>query len=110
VTTLRRSEQIILDALAHAAEHNQPCPINMDLEFLIGADSTSTASWIIARLEEKGLIKVERFQRFRVVEIVKTGKRTARSPSMHTERPHVPRGVRSGVCHTDRKLYRKGLV
>lgn len=107
---LRRSERIVYQALIDAAEAGQPCPLNMDIEDLIGCDSTSMGPWIIRRLEEKGLIKVERYQRFRVVEIVATGKRTARSPSMHTERPHVPRGMRSAAHHTDRKLYRKGLV
>jgi len=105
---LRASERAVYEMLIAAADNAEPCPLNMDIEDLIGVDSTSMGAWIIMRLEQKGLIKVERFQRFRIVEIVASGKRTARPASMHTDRPHVPRGTRSGSCHTDRKLYRKG--
>src|SRR3546814_8934868 len=43
---------------------------------LIGASSDSTPPTIVRRLEEKGLIKVDRFQRSRRVYIVATDKWT----------------------------------
>lgn len=110
MTQLSPNEIIVYRALIEAAETNRPCPINMDLEELTGLDSCSMGAWLMSRLEMKGLIVVRRYQRFREVQIVATGKWTARHPSMHVERPHVPRGMRSrGPRPTDRKPY-KGRV
>lgn len=107
MTTLSHNETIVYAALVEAAENNRPCPINMDLEELTGLDSCSMGTWLMQRLEMKGLIIVRRYQRFREVQIVETGKWTARHPSMHVERPHVPRGMRSrGPRPTDRKPYK----
>lgn len=109
MTDLSRNEQIVYAALVEAAEQGQPCPVNMDLEMLAGLDSCSMGSWLMARLEAKGMIVVRRYQRFREVQIVETGKWTARHPSMHVDRPHVPRGMRSrGPRPTDRKPYKRG--
>lgn len=107
---LTASEMIIYDALYNAAEKGEVCPLNLDLEILIGANSCSMGPKMVRRLEEKGLIRVIRYQKFREVLVVSTGKRTARSPSMHVDRPHVPRGTRTGQQVTSRKLYRQGRL
>lgn len=100
-------EMIIYDALANAAEHHEPCPINLDMEMMIGCNSGSTVPKYVRRLEEKGLIVVRRYQRFREVQIVATGKWTKRSEAMHVERPHVPRGAGSRTPPpSDRKPYK----
>lgn len=104
-------ETMAYEALCIAAERGEPCPVNLDLEVLVGANSTSMGPKLVRRLEEKGFIKVMRFQRFREVEIVATGQRTARSASMHVARPHVPRGAGSASpVPTERKGYRKGRL
>jgi predicted MarR family transcription regulator len=107
---MTKAERAAYDMLCQAAENNEPCPLNMDIEFALGFNSTSMGPKMIRKLEEKGLIVVQRFQKYRTVEIVATGKQTALSPSMHVVRPHVPRGARTSGQQTDRKLYRKGLV
>ena len=109
MTILTPQEQACYEMLIEAAEMGQPCPVNIDIEVALGYDSCSMGALTITRLERKGLIRVKRYQRFREVQIVETGKWTARHPSMQTDRPHVPRGMRSAQCITDRKLYRKGL-
>jgi hypothetical protein len=83
----------------------------MDLEDMLGFSSTSMGPKIIRRLEQHGLIIVRRFQRFREVQIVATGKWTKRSDAMHVERPHVPRGAGSRTpAPTDRKPYKTRRV
>lgn len=104
---LTAKEQIAYQAIHYAAANDQPCPVNIELEFLMDCDSTSMGPWIIARLEQKGVIIVRRFQRFREVYVVELNKWTARHPSMHQDKPHVPRGLRSrGGRPTDRKPYK----
>ena len=104
-------EVIAFAALNDAANKGLPCPLNLDLEMLMGANSGSTPSVVVARLEAKGLIRVRRYQRFREVQIVETGKWTARHPSMHTDAPHVPRGLVSrGPRPTSRKGYKQGVL
>lgn len=106
--SLRPAEQMIYDELCRAAEAGLACPDYLDLNEIAGLESSSSSPTLVRRLEDKGLIKVTRFQRFRIVEITATGKQTARHPSMKTFKPHVPRGTRSQAGHTDRKLFKKG--
>jgi DNA-binding MarR family transcriptional regulator len=82
---LSRSEELILGALVSAAEASAPCPIADDLAELIGSQSVSTTVGIMHRLESKGLIRVERYQRTRRVMIVATGKATRepKNKAMH---------------------------
>lgn len=94
------------DAIRGAAEAGEICPLNLDLEMMFDCNSGSVASTVVARLERKGLIVVRRYQRFREVQIVATGEWTARSPSQHVERAHIPRGARSRSYATDRKPYK----
>lgn len=111
MTDLTPWETIVYEALCIAADRHEPCPVNLDLEMLIGANSTSMGPKMVRRLEEKGLIRVVRYQKFREVEIVATGKTTARSVSQHIDRPHVPRGAGSrAAVPTERKVYRKGRL
>jgi hypothetical protein len=105
---LAPAEWIAYRLINHAAEHDQPCPVNIDLEVATGFNSTSMGPKLVRNLERRGLIRVSRFQRFRLVEIVATGKHTARHPSMHADRPLVRRGARSAGAlglPCDRKPY-----
>jgi hypothetical protein len=110
---LSPAEQVIYQMIYEAAEIGDVCPINIDLEMAAGFNSCSMGSAVVKRLESKGLIKVDRFQKFREVEIVATGKRTARSVSMHVTRPHVAKGCGAGsrsLKPTVRKGYKRGRV
>lgn len=110
VDSLSRFDRAIYFELCRAAEAGEVCPNYLDLNEVAGYESASASPYAVARLEAKGLIIVKRYQRFREVQIVETGKWTAKHPSMHTDRPHVPRGAGSRTCHTDRKLFRKGRL
>jgi hypothetical protein len=103
-------EAVAFDLIAAAAAEGSPCPLNLDIEMLVGCNSGSVPSKVVQRLERKGLIVVRRFQRFREIGIVATGEWTARSQHQHSERPHVPRrpGASRQPAPTDRKPYRKG--
>lgn len=104
-------EAVIYDELIAAATEGRVCPNYLDLNELAGYESSSASPTVVSRLERKGLIIVRRFQRFREVQIVATGMWTARSPAMHVERPHVPRGAGSrSPAPTERKVYRKGRL
>jgi hypothetical protein len=104
-------EAVAYDELKEAAGKGAVCPLNLDLEMMFGCNSGSVASTVVSRLERKGLIIVRRFQKFREVQIVATGDWTKRSPAMHVERPHVPRGAGSrSPVPTERKGYRKGRL
>lgn len=101
---LSRSERIAYRMIHEAAEQGRPCPTNLDIEMEIGCASTSSAPNAVRRLEDRGLIEVIRFQRFRDVRIFATGKTTAPHPDRHTTRKHVPRGMKGQVsmcsqCH-----------
>lgn len=100
-------EAVAYDEIKRAAELGALCPLNLDLEMMFECNSGSVASTVVARLERKGLIEVLRYQRFRRVKICATGQWTARSPSQHVERPHVPRGTRSDPQPTSGRLAKK---
>lgn len=99
-------ETIALAMIEKAATEDKPCPSNLDIEMELGCNSTSVAPTVVKMLEEKGIIKVTRYQRAREVTIVETGKSTAPHPDRKTNRRHVPRGAGSQVCITDRKPYK----
>jgi hypothetical protein len=105
---LAPAERIAYRLINHAAEFGEPCPVNIDIEVAAGFNSTSMGPKLVRKLESRGLIRVSRFQRFRLVEIVATGKQTARHPSMRADRPLVRRGARSAAARGlpgDRKPY-----
>lgn len=72
----RVNERLIYRALVKAANAGKPCPTADDLQELIGCHSNSTPSEVMRRLEKRGLIKREIYQRGRRVTIVATGKMT----------------------------------
>jgi hypothetical protein len=90
------NETIIYDALTDAALAKRPCPTNLDLEMMIGCESSSTAPSIVRRLEQRGLIEVRRWQRFRTVKICATGDWTMKAANQQTTMDHVPRGCGAG--------------
>jgi len=108
------TERTTYRALAEAAQAGLPCPTNIDIEMLCGYNSCSMGPVMVKRLERKGLIRVERFQRFRIVEVVATGERTARAANMHVDTPHIPKGTHTPTSKTprptDRKPYKAGRV
>lgn len=91
MSDLTERERIVFDAMNAAAEACLPAPKHDELNELIGCTSTSSSPTIVRRLEEKGLIQVERFQRTRQVCIVATGKCTAIPMGSHAH--HVARGI-----------------
>ena len=103
-------EKTVLAEIEAAARDGEPCPTNLDLEMLIGCNSGSVVPTIVKRLEKRGFIRVKRYQRSRIVEIVESGDCTARRSNQHTNSAHVPRGMRSGGgAPTDRAGYRGSL-
>lgn len=78
-------EAIVMTALAGAVSSNLPCPSNNELAGLLDAASVSTPVNVLARLQKKGLIEIERFATSRIVTICATGKSTAgdRSKAAH---------------------------
>lgn len=92
---LTYAERVALEAITQAAEENHVCPTNLDLEEITGYNSASMGPKLVRLLEEKGFIQVQRFQRFRRVKVVETGKWTAQDPLQKTRRKHVPRGCGS---------------
>lgn len=63
--------------LMRAANQGLPCPSNEHFCAALGFKSSSAVVYMMDRLQRRGLIKVQRFQRSRVVEIVLSGKKTA---------------------------------
>ena len=103
---LNEFETITLAMIRRAAQAGEPCPTNLDIEIELGCNSTSVAPSVVKRLEDKGIIRVNRYQRAREVEIIETGEKTARHPQRKTSRKHIPRGMKGRTSITDRKAYR----
>lgn len=109
-TEMTPNETIIYDELCRAAEAGEPCPTNLDLEMMIGCSSSSGAPTVVKRLEERGLIEVIRFQRFRRVQICETGRWTRKAPNQQTTNSHVPRGCGAGSRSNGKVPVRRGTV
>jgi len=90
---LSDNETIVFAAIFDAAERGLPCPTGEDLNDLLDCSSDSASRGILDRLITKGLLSRAKVQRFRQVQILATGKWTAKSEAMKTETPHVPRGT-----------------
>lgn len=86
------TEQRLYDALVPIAAAGLPCPSNEELAELLGV-SISAPPGVLTRLEHKGLIQVERYQRSRVVTIVATGARTQQPASTAVHWRDRPAGV-----------------
>ncbi len=67
----------LYDLLVAAAEAGSVCPTNEDLAWDMGWQSSSNPPKAIAAMESKGHLKVKRFNRARVVEIVELDIATA---------------------------------
>lgn len=109
-TEMTPSETIIYDELCRAAAASEPCPLNLDLEMMIGCESSSGPPTIIKRLEDRGLIVVIRYQRFRQVKICATGEWTMKAPNQQTTSKHVPRGCGAGSRGGGRVRIARGAV
>lgn len=70
-------ERIIIREIEKAARSKLPCPSNNDLCRALGVKSPSTTVTAIKRLEDRGLLVVERSNNFRVATVVASGLRTA---------------------------------
>ncbi|ODP39268.1 hypothetical protein [Sphingomonas turrisvirgatae] len=78
---LSDNEAIIYRALDQAAREGRPCPANEELSALLGCSSDSTSPTIVTRLDRRGYIRVQRYQRSRQVTIIRTGMSTAEPAS-----------------------------
>lgn len=69
-------EHMVYWAHVRAAQIGDAAPLRIDLAARIGCESETGITGIEQRMERRGWIKVERFQRERRVEIVATGEKT----------------------------------
>ncbi|GAA0295678.1 hypothetical protein GCM10009087_01780 [Sphingomonas oligophenolica] len=83
-------ERKTLALITEAAEAGRRAPTADDIQEHTGCNSISTTVTIVQKLEKRGLIAVERFQRSRRMTIVATGKRTA---AVINEAPHWRSGT-----------------
>jgi len=84
-------ERETLAMIAEAAEAGRQAPTADDIQERIGCNSISTTVNLVRRLELRGLIEVERFQRTRRITVLSTGKRTA---AVSNQTPHWRSGPR----------------
>ena len=82
---LTEMERETLELIAEATEAGRQAPTADDIQERTGCNSISTTVNLVRRLELRGLIEVERFQRTRRITLVSTGKRTA---AVVNETPH----------------------
>ena len=78
-------EAMVYRSLSRAAENGERCPTSIEIATMLDCSPGGTAAGIVKRLERRGLISVERYQRERRVTIVATGKSTAQ---VKTPAPH----------------------
>lgn len=103
MAALSQSEQIVYEALFQAAEQCEPCPKNEDLAEMTGFNSLGGIADLVGRLEKKGLIEAERFQRTRQVRIVATDKWTARPINTAPHWRNRPKEMPTPAQHTIRQ-------
>ena len=113
IETLSPWEARAYAAIEQAANDGVRFPTADDLIEACGCESHASTVNVVRRLEERGLIIVERFQRERVGTIVATGKKTAepRTRAQHwRERPeHLPEPLQI-IRKRDQKLFQAVLV
>jgi hypothetical protein len=96
---MKPREKAVFALVERAATSGMTCPTNNELAEVAGISSVGSASEILSRLQQQGLISIERGQCSRVVTILETGKRTAgvvsgphwRDQSGRTSAPCKPR-------------------
>lgn len=96
---LTYAERMVFEAICAAAEAGQTCPSNNTILDMTGYNAAAMAPLMVAKLEERGLIRVDRRQRCRIVEVVATGKRTAVPAGHSNENPHVPKRGKAAPAH-----------
>jgi hypothetical protein len=106
-------EQRAFAAIEAAANEGRRFPTADDLMEAIGCESHASTVNVVARLELRGLITVERFQRERVGTIVATGKRTAepktRAKHWRERVEHLPEPLHL-IRRRDQKLFQAVLL
>lgn len=106
-------ERRALSAIERAANEGQRFPTADDLMEAVGCESHASTVNLVRRLEQHGMIQVERYQRERVGTIVATGKRTAEPKTRAVpwrERPeHLPEPLNI-IRRKDDGLFRQVLV
>lgn len=75
-TRLAEQEAVVLAMLEKAARMNDECPSNAVLAVACGFSAANQAPAVVARLEKRGVIRVQRNSRKRKVTIVATGDAT----------------------------------
>lgn len=96
-------QQRIYDIIANAARAGKVCPTNKAIAKMEGLTSASAVADIIARLQRKGVIEVERFNRSRIIYLVDLDLETA-PPSLSSLAGHAPhwRLREPGVDYSDK--------
>ena len=89
----------VMHMLKVAIAAGEPCPSNPDIAAELGLSSRSGSVKILHALEEKGLIRVDRFRMSRRVTIIATGRATA---AFGFEREHFRTSARRPVVAVDR--------
>lgn len=74
---LNEQERLTLELITEAAHAGRPAPTADDIQEHTGCNSISSTVSLVQRLERRGLIAVERYQRARRMTVLATGKRTA---------------------------------
>ena len=87
-----------------AAEAGEACPTNQAIAAHMGISSIGTASGYLSRLQDLGVIRVERGQNMRCVTILATGKQTRGRPSIgHVSKADVEERQRPLAFQVDRE-------
>jgi len=85
IEELPEMERETLALITEATEAGRSAPTADDIQERTGCNSISTTVHLVRRLERRGLILVERFQRTRRITVLSTGKRTA---AVSNQTPH----------------------
>lgn len=94
-------ERDVFDMVAQAAASSARCPSNIELCNALDLAAPNYACKLIANLERKGWIEVERFQTSRCVTILSTGQQTAGgggNPHWRQQRPGFYRKPRQSAA------------
>ena len=100
-------QQRLFDIIANAARAGQVCPTNKAIAKMDGLASASAVADVIRRLQHKGVIEVERFNRSRIVYLPDLDLETAApspasqagcAPHWRNREPGVDYSDKSGKC------------
>ena len=104
-------QQKVLDIITDAAREGRVCPTNKAIAKMDGLSSASSVADAIRRLQRKGIIKVKRFNRARVVRLPDLDLQTAIPSSLGRagRAPHW-RNRKPGVDYSNKKVSRRCLL